>query len=281
MSLRRRDVAPTPRPVADTHAWVWSALSGLRELKVADTDMMAALLGKRKAEDPPPPPSREASNESNSSDGSADADDAIQMIVLNFDGTMTRAKPFMRDPTLFEASKGFITTESLRGFAEMTEEEHVANFGGAQDVAALKEFFEECREAGIKIYVICDGKAKAANYALKEVGLHGLVTGVVGSTDPPFDVDPEIGKYAAVKMLMRMHNVSRTQVLWVASKTPDVQSVAELGVASLQIEFDDGLVKSGLDDMRYATGLLNEAQLAQAEQEKGVDDVDGMQDFLA
>ena len=172
MSLRRHMVVSTPRPEVDTRSWVWSALNGLRELKVADTDMMAALLGKRKAEDPPPPPSREASSESNASDKSADAEDPIQMIVINFDGTMTRAKPFMRDPTLFEVSKGFITTESLRGFAEMTEEEHVANFGGAQDVAVLKEFFEECREAGIQIYVICDGKAKADPAKNKKTGSH-------------------------------------------------------------------------------------------------------------
>ena len=249
-------------------------------MNVKNTDMMAALLGKRKAEEPPAPPSREPSNESNASGGSV-PDEDISLIVINFDGTMTRAKPFVRDPELFEASKGFTTSESLRGFAQMTEAEHIANLGGAEEVAALKQFFEECRTANIQIYIVCDGKAKAANYALKEAGLHGLVTGVIGSTDEPFKTDPDIGKYAAIERLMKELKLRRTQVLWVASKDPDVQSVAELGVASIQINFDDGLVASGLEDMRLATGLLTEEQEAKLQEEKGAGDVEGMEDFLS
>lgn len=282
MSLRPRP--STPRPVASgakDGAWVWSALGGsMRKLslEVTHTDMMAALLGKRKEPEPvpepePPSPAREPSSESV-------ADEDIALIVMNFDGTLTRAKLFLREPELFEASSGFTTTDSLRGFASMTEDEHIANFGGAGDVAALKEFFEECREAGIQIYLICDGKAKAANYALKEVGLHGLVTGVIGSTDEPFRSDPEVGKYAGVEQLQKELELRRTQILWVASKTPDVQSVAELGVASIQINFDDGLVASALEDMRLATGLLTEEQEAKLQEEKGAADVDGMEDFL-
>ena len=284
MSLRAQQRPPTPHPVAEREAWVWSAIGGLKLLSVgmdAGGGNPGGNPGKRKAEGPPAAPSRDNSASSVGSEGESVPDDPIQLIVINFDGTMTRAKPFIRDPTLFEASKGFITTESLRGFAEMTDDEHLANFGGQLEVDALKEFFQDCRDAEIQVYLVCDGKAKAANRALEAVEMHGLVTGVIGSTDEPFKTDPDIGKYAAVELLQKELKLRRTQILWVASKTPDIESVAELGIAALQINFDDGLVVSGLEDMRLATGLLNDSQQAALEEEQAAAEEEGMQDFLS
>lgn len=239
--------------------------------------------GKRKATappDPPEPPSRSASNDSNVS-GESEPDEDITLLVINFDGTLTTAKPFMRDPSLFEASKGFITTESLRGIASMTDPEHLANFGGQESVDALRELLTDCRENGIQVYLICDGKSKAANRALESVGLHSFVTGVIGSNDEPFATDPEIGKYAAIEYLQKLLKLRRTQIFWVASKAPDVESVADLGVASLQIDFDLGFVASALDQVREVLGLLTAEQEDRALQEAGASEIPGMDEFLS
>lgn len=286
MSMRVRNQhrprPPTPHPIAGEETWVWSALGGLKVLNIAmEAGQSSKAAGKRKAEADPPKPSRSPSKESESSD----QDDDIAMIVMNFDGTLTRGKLFMRDPTLFASTTGFTSSESLRGFASMTTEEHIANFGGESELAIIKAFLSECRNPpgggpSILVYIICDGKSKACNHALKEVGLHGLVTGVVGSNDEPFASESDVGKWAAVEMLQKQHKLNSTQVLWVASKDPDVQSVAELGIASLQIDFDLGFVNGGLEEIREATGLLSEDMEQNRRDEAGASELPGMDDFL-
>ena len=299
MSLRARGRAPTrhPQSVEGEETWVWSALGGLKVLNIScKSGESSKAAGKRKATDDakqpkraaPPSPRRQSS--SSSSLASGNADDDIQMIVFNFDGTMTVAGPFVRDPSLFKnaSTPGWALSESLAGFSAMTPTEHITNFGGAAKIAELKAFMAECMYPvdgePIKIFIVCNGKSKAVRFALKEVGLletpegSPLVSGIVGSTDEPFASDSkagtsdELGKWAAVEYLQKQEGLASSQVLWVATKDPDIEAVKELAIASIQSKLFEAIDSEVIEQLREATGLLTPEMEARAEEEAGAAD---------
>lgn len=275
MSLRTR-ARPTPLQTAvNDSALFWSALGGLKILSIG-MEAGQGNPGKRKASAPPSPPSREASSESNSSDGGV-----VKMIVINFDGTLTRAGPFTRDPALFRgvSTPGWTLSESPEGFQAMTKEEHVENFGGEAEIENVRAFFAECMYPvdgdAIKIYIVCNGPKAAAKLALQTVGLFQtaggdpLITGIIGRNDEPFASDSDIGKWAAVEMLQEREKLKDDEILFVASKDSDMESVRELGIYGIQAQILEGIGGGTMEHMREVTGLLTPEQEAEAADEKG------------
>lgn len=287
MSLRRPR-PPTPHPSIGEETWVWSALGGMKVLNISmQAGPSSKAAGKRKAEEPPPMLSRKSSSASSLASGDADAD--IQMIIFNFDGTMTKALPFTRDPQLFKdvSTPGWALSESAEGFQEMTKEEHFTNFGGKEQVEAIRAFFAECMYPvdgdPIKIYIICNGPRVAAKIALKAVGLFEtadkdpLVSGILGANDEPFASNPEAGKHIGVEKLARDNKVPRSQILWVATKDPEVQAGEDLGISSIQTKLFEGIDAPVIEQLRQATGFLTpEMEEAAAEEAKGASLFEGL-----
>jgi len=93
----------------------------------------------------------------------------VKMVILGFDGTLTMVGYV--DPVAMKRVE--MTSRMYADFRLKTPEQHVLNFGGAAQIAALKDLFERLQDFDVELRILSLGTKKAIMYALglKDVDL--------------------------------------------------------------------------------------------------------------
>ena len=86
----------------------------------------------------------------------------VQMLILGFDGTLTMAGYL--DPKSMRRVE--MTSRNYADFRLKSKQEHVWNFGGAEQIAALKDLFERLQDFDIELRILSLGTKRAIMYAL-------------------------------------------------------------------------------------------------------------------
>jgi len=86
----------------------------------------------------------------------------VKMVILGFDGTLTMVGYV--DPVAMKRVE--MTSRKYADFRLKTPEQHVFNFGGEAQIAALKDLFERLQDFDIELRILSLGTKKAIMYAL-------------------------------------------------------------------------------------------------------------------
>lgn len=88
----------------------------------------------------------------------------IKALVLDFDSTIST-------PTFLKRVNSWAIADNVALFTSMTEEEVVANFGGAARIATLEALFSALEAAGVRLHIISIGYKASYVPHLAKVGL--------------------------------------------------------------------------------------------------------------
>ena len=93
----------------------------------------------------------------------------VKMLILGFDGTLTMAGYI--DPNT--TTRVEMTSRNYADFRLKSQQEHVWNLGGVEQIEALKDLFEKLQDFDIELRILSMGTKRAIMYALglPEVGL--------------------------------------------------------------------------------------------------------------
>ena len=88
----------------------------------------------------------------------------IKAIFLDFDSTIST-------PTFLHRAQVWAVADNVKLFHSMSEQEIIANFGGAERIAALTSLLSDLETAGVRLHIISIGHKVAIVPHLRAVGL--------------------------------------------------------------------------------------------------------------
>ena len=88
----------------------------------------------------------------------------IKALVLDFDSTIST-------PTFLQRVQVWAVADNLKLFESMSEAEILANFGGAERIAALKALFGALEAKGVRLHIVSIGMKAAIVPHLRTAGL--------------------------------------------------------------------------------------------------------------
>ena len=205
----------------------------------------------------------------------------LRLLVLDFDGTMTRGR--------YLADGDWVTAAStnLKQFEAMTASQHLQNFGGQRVVNEMKALFERILARDIEMRILSYGKKKAIVIALEAVGLAEYFTSTIEGGDgmgdrvygvdvPPLN-DPEAYKGSTVSEWMEEYGLAPNEVAFLDGQEENVNG-EDVGVALI---LDQGFAVLHKDSflhsrawIEYVCGLPEVVAPAAESDEDEDDDLD-------
>ena len=153
-------------------------------------------------------------------------EEGLRLLVLDFDGTMTRGRYVAGGEVVVAAST------NLPQFKAMAMEDHLQNFGGKRAVNEMKTLFGRILERGIEMRILSFGKKEAIVIALEAVGLAEYFTSTVeggddlcdrvyGTDVPPLN-DPLATKGSTVSEWLEDYNLASNEVAFLDDQVENV-----------------------------------------------------------
>ena len=141
----------------------------------------------------------------------------MKLLILDFDGTMT---------TTLALGPGNVPITNVNStnvvlFRNMTQEQHIQNFGGPERLVRMMQLFDRLAEIDVQLRILSMGAAEAIIIALSQAGLVKYFTTpggepgnlVFGSDVPPLN-DDEADKLDAVQGFMDDEGFGPQQVAY-------------------------------------------------------------------
>lgn len=152
--------------------------------------------------------------------------DTVRLLVLDFDGTMTRGKYVADGKEVVAAST------NLDQFKKMTRSQHLQNFGGQHAVNEMKTLFDRILDKDVEMRVLSYGTQKSILIALEAVGLaeyftstieggDGVGDRVYGTDIPPLN-DPEATKGSTISEWMEDHGLEPDEVAFLDDQVENI-----------------------------------------------------------
>lgn len=179
----------------------------------------------------PKPPSPRTPERSNSGSSAGGGDGDVKLLVLDFDGTLTRAVKVRIGPWAGTAS-----SQHTNGiFKAMSASDHVRNFGGTAEIEAMRGLFIRLRAIGVQLRILSYGHKDNIVTALTTVGLieyftePGMQPGslVFGSDVPPLSSSDEVYKALVMQEWMEELGLATDEVAFLDDDVNNVSTPAK------------------------------------------------------